>query len=489
MPGWQKLHISFGIKKLILVVLAVGLFLVMILWSNGISLRQVRLTPSQDIQAVVDRNPAGTTFIFESGVYRLSTMIVPKDGNVFMGKKGAILNGARLLTLLEREGNYWVALGQTQQGFGHGECIKGNERCQYPEDLFFDDKPLRHVASLEEVGPNTWYFDYPAHKIYFWDDPRSHKVETSVTDRAFGGTAKDVTIRKLIIEKFATPAQSGAIHGYDYEKSRGSVGWIIEQNEIRFNHGGGVGYGPETKIIKNNIHHNGQIGIVGIGDNVLVEGNEIAYNNFASFSAAWEAGGTKFWDSKNLVIRGNYVHHNNGPGLWCDYNNIHVLYEDNRIEHNGLGIYHEVSYDAIIRHNTINEAGPDYTGVGINLWNSPNVEVYENTINAWSGIIINHEEDIKTRSQKGEGGTYGLLEAKNISVHDNTITLREGANTGFYQHDNSKDIFKTANVRFNRNTYVLDSKDQQAFLWDDKLLTFKERQGYGQEVSGQLVFP
>lgn len=451
--------------------------------------RLVTLLPGHNIQAAVVDHPPGTRFLIKSGVHRLSTMIVPRDGNTFIGEKGAIISGAKLLDSFERQENYWVALGQTQEGLVHGECTAGSERCKYSEDLFFDDKPLKHVGSLKEVKSGTWYFDYQTDKIYFGDDPRGHKVETSVTVRAFGGTAKNVTIQGLIIEKFATPAQSGAIHGYDYDEGHGAVGWTIDSNEIRFNHGGGVGYGPDTKIIKNNIHHNGQIGIVGIGDNTLVEGNEIAYNNFAGFSPAWEAGGTKFWDSKNLVIRGNYAHHNNGPGLWSDYNNIHVLYENNRIEYNGLGIYHEVSYDAIIRRNIINEASEKYAGVGINLWNSSNVEVYENTISAWSGIIINHEEGIKKRSQQGEGGTHGPLEAKNISVHDNIITLPLGANTGFFQHDKNKDIFKTANIRFSRNIYKLDSQNQQVFLWDDRLLTFKEWQGYGQDTEGKFVGP
>jgi hypothetical protein len=31
------------------------------------------------------------------------------------------------------------------------------------------------------------------------------------------------------------------------------------------------------------------------------------------------------------VVRGNYVHDNNGTGMWTDTNNIHTLYEDNLV--------------------------------------------------------------------------------------------------------------------------------------------------------------
>ena len=49
------------------------------------------------------------------------------------------------------------------------------------------------------------------------------------------------------------------------------------------------------------------------------------------------------------------------------------------------GIWHEVSYDAIIRYNTVERNGgttaPDWLQAGgINVTNSPNVQVYGNTV-------------------------------------------------------------------------------------------------------------
>ena len=110
-------------------------------------------------------------------------------------------------------------------------------------------------------------------------------METSITRTAFARSATDVTIRGLIIEKCANPAQMGAIG----EQFPGD-GWIIEDCEIRLNHGMGIRVANRGHILRNNVHHNGQIGLSWIGDDILVEGKEIAYNNTLHFSFGWEAG-------------------------------------------------------------------------------------------------------------------------------------------------------------------------------------------------------
>lgn len=53
----------------------------------------VTLVPGNDIQSAVNANPAGTTFWLKPGVYT-NQAITPKDGNVFWGEYGAILDGS-----------------------------------------------------------------------------------------------------------------------------------------------------------------------------------------------------------------------------------------------------------------------------------------------------------------------------------------------------------------------------------------------------------
>jgi parallel beta-helix repeat protein len=103
---------------------------------------------------------------------------------------------------------------------------------------------------------------------------------------------------------------------------------------------------------------------------------------------------------QHLVLRNNFVHHNKGPGLWTDIDNIYTLIEDNRVEDNSrLSIYREISYDATIRNNSASRNGfslPDsdvVRGGGIAIRSSSNVEVYGNIVsNNKAGIDVSHVE-------------------------------------------------------------------------------------------------
>jgi len=176
---------------------------------------------------------------------------------------GAVLSGARVLTAFQRAGPYWFTTGQRQTGsmtaFGKPpQCDAAHPRCDHPEDLFVDNRPLRHVGAFESLTSGSWYFDYVADRIYVADDPRGHLVETSVVSHAIFATGiTGVTIRGLVIEKYANPGQMGAVH------ADGAVSWRIEGNEIRLNHGAGITLTVSTscQLTANRIHDNGQLGI------------------------------------------------------------------------------------------------------------------------------------------------------------------------------------------------------------------------------------
>ena len=203
-----------------------------------------------------------------------------------------------------------------------------------------------------------WYFDYSAAKIYFVDNPRGKTVEIGITTHAFSGSASNVTIKGLTIEKYAAPAQDGAISCYGMTNVCLGTGWTIESNEIRLNHGAAVRLASNQVIQSNYIHHNGQEGLTGSGFNILVENNEIAYNNTLGFDFGWEAGGTKFSNTTNLVVQGNYVHDNRGPGLSLDYQTYNWLIQGNRTGGNYVaGILDELGYDGTARYNIIENDG------------------------------------------------------------------------------------------------------------------------------------
>jgi hypothetical protein len=430
----------------------------------------ITVSPGQSIQSAIDAAPEGAVILLKSGIHRMQTA-TPKNRQTITGEAGTILSGARLLTSFSREGSLWVASSQTQQGPQSGECLATRPGCKYPEDLFINDTRLEHVATAAEVGPGKWYFDYNTDRIYFADDPTGRRVETTVVPRAFAGMASDVTVRGLVVEKYANPSATGAID---------AAYWTIEDNEVRWNHADGIRGG---KIIRRNkIHHNGRIGVVS-GGVVDFSYNEVAYNNTNGFNPYNEAGGVKFVLTNGLHINNNWAHHNAGPGLWTDIGNINTLYEYNTVEDNDLaGIYHEISFSAVIRYNTVRRNGaaqpnPGWVnGAGIQVDASSDVEVYGNTVTdnfqGITGLDANRDPSRK----------YIL---KNLYVHDNTVTMKAGR-TGIIQSVGTTNAFTSQNNRFVNNHYTL-GPNPRYFMWMDQDRTESEWRGYGQDVAGTFT--
>lgn len=461
----------------------------------------------QDAAAVVSSRPAGTTFAFEAGLHRLRSPITPRNNDTFLGEEGAVISGARLLTSFERDGGLWVARGQTQEGYrGAGECVAESPRCKMPEELFIDDQRLEHVASRSLVAPGKWYFDYDGNAIYFADDPTGRRVETSVVQAGISGHADFVTVRGLVFEKFANPAQRGVIQS-DRVLSVTTMGygWLIENNTVHLSHGAGIRASDGAVVRGNRIIANGQLGVTSEGGSgTIFEGNEIAYNNAVGYSGWWEAGGSKFKETVGLIVRNNHVHHNWGPGLWTDIDNIDTLYEGNLVEHNdGIGIFHEISYSAVIRNNVVldnarNAGASRYAfvfGAGILVYSSPNVEVYGNRVAGnWNGIA-------GMMHYRG-GGVQGKWELVNFHVYDNEIEMEyhpDGVGplgergvwgmSGVGQDGGQEYVYApAANNRFEGNRYYVPDRNGPYFRWQNAGHNFEAWTGrFAQDAGARIT--
>ena len=439
----------------------------------------VIVRPGNDVMDLVRRSPAGTTFRLQGGVYRLQS-IIPKEGDAFIGEPGAILNGAQLLTAFARADSLWtVGVQVTQRSSYRGECWEGHPACTYPEDLFLDNKPLMRVESVSDVGPGKWYLDYSEQKLYLADDPTGHAVEISLKPFAIGGDAPNIRVEGLTIEKYASTAGDGAVEGIS-SSGHLSQNWIVKNNIVTLNHGEGIRVGDGMQVLANKALENGQMGLGGSGTNGLVDGNEIAHNNYAGYKYDWEAGGTKFAFTHNLVVRNNYVHDNVGPGLWTDLENENTLYEHNHTSSNrAAGIQHEVSYRAVIRDNVIeNDGFSDYRktapwyGAGIVIAGSSDVEVYGNTVkNCMNGIVGTQPQ----RELSHRGMPYLL---QNLYVHDNVIIQSQGTAAGVVRAGALGDeVFESRNNRFVHNQFQLADSAAKYFLWKGAPLSYVEWQG------------
>ncbi len=439
----------------------------------------ISVKPGDDIQSMVNNSPAGTTFTFTAGVYRL-LQIKPKTGDTFVGSgNSAILTGAAQLSNFMSTGGDFASPYSQSQGQLNGSCLAQSPMCQYPEDLFFDEKPLARVSSVNQVAPGKWFLDYGRQLVIFADNPSGHIVEISSARSAFSGSAANVTIEGLTVEKYAIPAQMGAI-GDQYPGQN----WKVKHCLVRLNHGAGIHVLSGGVVQNNVVTQNGQLGIGASGAKVVIQSNEISFNNTGGFDPGWEAGGTKFSLTTNLTVRSNYVHDNAGAGLWTDTENDNALYDQNVVTNNtGIGIEHEISYAATIQNNVVSGNGVTsgfLWGTQILVQNSRNVEVKNNVVkvNATTGNgigIIN-----QNRGLDSKGVSYDAL---NNYIHDNDITYEGAQGSSGVTADYNLDQTYAGSNHFDYNHYHASQITIGHWQWLG-MQTFASFQTLGQEQHG-----
>jgi len=442
---------------------------------NSTANQVINVSPGNNLQSLVNQNPAGTTFSLGAGTYRLQSA-VPKDYDTFVGDAGAVLNGASLLTVFNQSGSYWIVQVQvTQLTSYNGVCDSTHPACTFPEDLFFDGNPKVRVASLASVGPGTWYLDYTAGLAYLGDDPTGHTVEISTVSHAFSGSATSVVIQGLTVEKYACQAQEGAIHAVN------GTSWTVDTSEVRNNHGTGIRVGNGMTITNCNVHNNGQLGIGGGGSNICIQSCEISNNNTAGYAFGWEAGGVKLAQAYYALIQYCNSHDNKGPGFMTDCGSQYITYDSNTASNNQeAGIYHEISYDVVIKNNTITNEGVNpqgtgpWYGAGIDVYDSANVQVYGNKVINCANGIVGRQDDRGTGSN---GQPYQLM---NLSVHDNTITQSSGYAEGIVANSAYTSlVYSSWNNHFQNDTFNLtNSATYNYFFWLNQPWTLAQWETY-----------
>jgi len=346
---------------------------------------------------IIAAEPAGTTFVVESGVHYEQTANL-KHGDALIGQPGAIMDG--------RNATVWA------------------------------------------VEPNS---------------------------------ANNITIRGLEIRNYNPEDQYAPITARTHEGAAAGIGWIVENCHLHHNSYAGLSLSEGSIARDNRIHDNGVIGIEVSwvrNSGALVEGNEIYGNNTAGADEYYEAGGSKFGETEDLIVRDNFVYDNNGPGLWTDIDNINTLYENNVVVGNsGAGIFHEISYSATIRNNQVRDNGFRNRGWlwegGIMVAGSQGVDIYGNILEGnYNGITL-----IQQDRGSGSLGPYLL---RNVSVEDNMV-VRSGR-TGAAQDVDDPSLFTSGNITFQNNDY----EDVVGFSWADRSLAWSQWRGYGMDLTGSI---
>ena len=329
----------------------------------------VRGEAGQDLVALTDRNPAGATFWLAPGTHPFTTSLVPKDGDIYLGGPGAVVDG---------------------QG---------------------------------------------SQNIAFWEEH-------------FGRKAKDVRLAYLTIQNFTSEENQGAVYA--------GTGWRIDHSTFRENGFVALFAGTRNVIEFNCFESNGQLGIgtfnfSGAAQDLVVDHNEFRLNNTRGLKGCGCAGGMKWWATRGGRFTNNWVHHNNGAGVWADTNNIDILFDGNYIDDNANeGIFYEISYNFMISNNTLirnalrkgAEANGNFPMAAIYISESRGVpesgypygrsEIHHNYLaDNWDGVAL---WESGNRYAGTDGADYAPAfgdrlhwRTQNIDVHHNEFRMNKAA--------------------------------------------------------------
>lgn len=338
-----------------------------------------------------------------------------------------------------------------------------------PPNTTFWLRPGRHT-----LAPDRYAQVVPKNGNSYLGAPGAVLDGRRTNQYAFGGTARDVTVRHLTVQGFVAPHDEGVVNHDSAD------GWVIEHSTIQKNSGAGLMAGARQQVRANCLRDNGQYGMNaykagGRISGLLVEGNEITGNN----TGDWErrrpgcgcTGGVKFWAVDGADVRGNWVHDNRGTGLWADTNNNDFRIERNVIEANdGAALIYETSYNAVIRDNTIRrnnwvegrkyaDRGDTFPFATVYLSESggeprvrartDRIEIHHNLLeNNWSGITLWENADRFCNSPANtSSGDCTLL------VEDTDRCARPGIATAPLYADCR---WRTQRVDIHDNRFVLD---------------------------------
>jgi hypothetical protein len=303
------------------------------------------------------------------------------------------------------------------------------------------------------------------------------------TTYAFHGNASNVTIGggalrgPLEVYGYNNPVQHGAIHAQLFASEptpepNQAKGWLIQYVDVHHNRGAGVLVGPGGWLLDFRIHHNGQLGFTTHG----ADGCEIAYgevwaNNTDGHDPWWEAGASKLKYTSRAHVHHLHIH-DDAYGIWLDIDNgangLNIV-EENLIERcTHMGIFNEISFDCVIRYNTVLECGfgmpVDFLwGAGIASSTSTGTHIYRN-------YVAECAEGIGFIDQnRGEGRTAGPWVTEDCSAFNNCI---EDCGQSGIAISGPGDPFEgdpaaEGEVTWENNMYVLDDFPERGSEYTD----------------------
>jgi hypothetical protein len=328
---------------------------------------ELRVSVEDDLAALVAAAPEDITFNLEVGVHR-TELLEPKDGMTFSGSAEAILSGAIELDGFVRDGDRWELTGAPLEE--DERCFFGEEPCGVRNELFLDDTKYWRVDALGDLQPGAFWAE--GDRIAIVDDPTGSVVELSVTSHAFASDADGVTIQGLIVEKFAVPSRDGAIQAQALDDGPLGTGWVIQDVEVRNNHGAGVRLGRGTEIRNVAVYDNGRIAVTGNSSpEVLIEDTVIENLSVSS----WEDDCLSIIHGSNITVRDSAIGPCGGEAIYLS-EVTGALISGNAVTETANGVLVHLSGSIVVDDNTFEDPGRNF--VQFDKVNGPGSSVSRN---------------------------------------------------------------------------------------------------------------
>jgi len=318
----------------------------------------------------------------------------------------------------------------------------------------------------------------------FIGEPGAIMDGDGVTAYAFSGSASNVVIKHLVIRAYApTAGDQGMIN------ATGSLGWVVDSNEIANSTQQGVRIGKAGHLGWNYIHHNRVVGAsLFQGDRTVIEGNHFAFNPPGSVTesgATARASQMKIFRSVGVVVRNNVIEDGTRKGIWFDTDNYLAVIENNTIRRQAQAcIWYEAGYDATITGNTIAGCGNGSTSswpsdAGIQVTNSYPITITNNTVSGANNGIVG----MAVGGSSNPDYTTGNRGPKALGIHasGNTVTQPQGWAAGVRTTGTGADSAFTwsGHSTWTANRYNTTGNVSAAWTWLNAGKTQAQWQGLG----------
>lgn len=372
---------------------------------------------ADSLQARIDAaNPGDTVELEKDCVYR--EMITVDKPLTLDGGGGGEIRGSDVWDGWRKDGPAWIS-SKVVPDFAVSSrylCEGDSQRCQRPEQVFFDGTPLTQVAS--EPQPGEFALDGDR-RVVLAQVPAGRTVEVTVRRSWVVGASDGVTVRGITM-KHAT--ENGLWNG-------GYPDWTVENNNLSHAHARNLTLTLADSLVarNNDLHHGGQMGLGSHDAGVEIVGNRVYANNTEDFRTGWEAGGMKITRARTALVAENEVYDNEAIGIWTDIANPDqgpVEIARNRVhDQPRAGIRVEITKNFSVHDNVLWEngwgEGDSYSGVGISVNGSRDGTVDDNIL-AWnaSGIGVVQQDRAGPEEQ-----SYDTT--SNVTLRSNRIVQDE----------------------------------------------------------------